>query len=318
MEQKFPITLLDDEGNLSPMLQSMKEVRDTMPVYDIRLVNEFPLLTSFVQPLFIGSFAWTAMFERWKMIKRNYSLEVYDHVLTPADVARDYIRAKYKKPGRITSRQYENCVKVHRQAPLMARPCEVENAVYLDLKSAYWSILQVVGWDVDYSPGRFLGVNSTCQDFPLWRHKMARNCLVSTGLVGWGKRWNGEKLEFVKKSNPLTNMVLWALVQDVLNSVAAEMVDAGAVYVHTDGYIFPHELMERGLTILAEWGLIGSVRHQGKCKVYAVGTYEVGEHKVKRAVHGTGQYFDNINRDALDWLKPRFSHFARKTRLILA
>lgn len=315
-EQQSPTTV-ENETPVNPMLGKMQAVREAMPVYETRLVTEFPKLTDIHEPMFIGSFAWTAMFGRWKYIKRSYAIDLFNQYLTPADVARDYIRAKYEKPGRITSKQYLECVKNHRTAPLYAEPCKIDNAVYIDLKSAYWSILQVVGWDADYLPGRWLAINSSCADFPLWKNKMARNCIVSVGMTGDGKRWTGEKLEFQRKSNPLTNMVLYALVQDVLNSVASDMVAAGALYVHTDGYIFPMSKMEDGLSVLSEWGLVASVRHQGHCEIFAVGTYEIGDRACARAVHRQGEHFDNIDRSKRDWLKPRFSHFANRTKLIL-
>lgn len=300
------------------MLRLMLDVRETLPTSEPRIVDDFPKLSTVKTPIYLGAFSWAACLEKWRIIPAHYVTEVDRFKLTPADIARDYIRAKYPKKHKINTRQYQSTVAVHRAAPLYCVPCEIENAVYLDLKSAYWSILQVIGWDVDYSPFRFLGVNSTCQDFPFWKNKLARNCIVSVGLTGWGKKWTGEKLEFHRKSNPFVNLVLWSAVQDVLHSIAADMVDAGAVYVHTDGYIFPTDAMQNGLNVLASWGLVSHVRHVGNCRIFAVGTYEIGEHKIKTSLHRQGKPFSNIDGQYRVWLKPKFYHFAQKTRLILA
>lgn len=309
----------DDESELLslPIVQGMIEVRSKLPTFETSIVTAFPPLTSLAEPAFLGSFSWAGINRRWRIIPRKDIRALFGFQLTPADIARDYIKAKYKRAGRISTAQYHATVKAPRHAPLYAAPQTLERAVYLDLKSAYWSILQIIGWDVDYFPNRFLGVNSTCADFPFWRDKMARNCIVSVGLTGFGKRWTGEKLEFAPKPNPLTNMVLWCAVQDVLNSVAADMVNAGAVYVHTDGYILPADKVRDGFRVLDEWGLIGSIRHEGECKVYAVGTYDIGGHKASRLNPTFGKPFDNIDRRWGGWLRPRFKRFADRVELIL-
>lgn len=300
------------------MLGLMSDVRLTMPRYEVRLVDDFPPLRTIKDPLFLGSFAWTAAAARWKIVKRSGAINAYgESLLTPADVARDYVRAKYQKPHRVTSGQYEATVKVHRFAPMFAKVGEYGHCTYLDLKSAYWSILQVIGWDVDYHPNRWLNVRSDCQDFPLYKHKMARNCLVSVGLVGQGKRWDGEKLTFVRKSNPLANMVLYAAVQDILHSIAADMIAAGAIYVHTDGYIFPSERVGEGFDILKQWGLVGTVRNEGRTTIFAAGTYTCGTHENARAINRMGKDFNNVIPEFRKFLKPRFAKFAHKKQLIL-
>lgn len=322
MEQKYPtvrreiLTALNSDQTL--MLGMMTDVRSTMPKYDVRLVETWPPLTSIRDMLFVGSFAWTSAVARWKMVQHDGALNVYgDTILTPADIARDYVRAKYQKPGRVTAGQYDATVKIHRFAPMFAKVGEYEHCTYLDLKSAYWSILQVIGWNVDYHPNRWLNVRSTCRDFPLWKSKMARNCLVSVGLVGSGKRWDGEKLTFVKKSNPLANLVLYAAVQDILHSIALDMIEAGAVYVHTDGYMLPSERVGRGFDILSQWGLVGTVRNEGRTTVYSAGTYSCGSHENARGFSRMGKDFNNVIPDFRDFLKPRFAKFAHREPLIL-
>lgn len=295
----------------NPVLNAMREVRegkpDTVPV----VVGEWPSLTELNEPAFIGSFSWSTSTTKRKIVLRPFANSIYAPLLTPADLARDYLEVKYPKRARISSRQYWD-MKNHRTAPLYATPGHLSFGYYVDLKAAYWSILQVIGWDVDYLPGRFLAVRSDVSDFPFPAYKLARNCLVSVGLPGKSTLWTGEKLVQQKRPNRLINLMLWSCVQDVLNSIAADMVDIGAVYVHTDGYILPEERLEDAFSILDEWGLPGSVRHAGEAKIYGAGLYEMDTHKAKRFHSRVPRITDTIDRSPRKWLKPRFSRLAER------
>lgn len=297
-------------------LMDMRKIYDEAPKYAVQVLPDFPPLTQLQSVTFIGSFAWTCPAEDWKIIKSKNAISLFDGWLTPAEVARYYITARYGRPGRLTSQQYNEVMR-QRSAPLYAVPCEVDKAVYIDLKSAYWSILQVIGWDVDYMPGKWLAVKSSVQDFPLPKHKLARNCLVSTGLVGNSKMWDGSRLIFRAKRNPLTNMMLWAAVQDTLNCIADDMVRAGALYVHTDGYILRDQDAAAGIQVLNDWGLVGTVREEGKAKILGVGTYEIGSHRNARVGFKAGRKFSKIDARFKTFLKPRFTGFSSRVELIL-
>lgn len=302
------------------MLAMMSDVRAGLPHYETKRVDEWPSLTTITVPVWLGSFAWTATNDHWRIVQKSNIHAVYGGVaLTPADIARDYIRAKYKKAGRITTGQYEATVKDHRCAPLYSKVGVYEDCAYVDLKSAYWSIVQVVGWDVDYHPNRFLGVRSNCRDFPFYKIKLARNCLVSCGLIGAIKRWDGTKLTFLNKRNPLVNLVLYALVQDVLHSVASDMIErAGAVYVHTDGYLVPRNRVHDAFGVLSEWGFVGSIKNEGQTTVYGIGTYACGSKENNRATSRMGKDFTNIRSEFASFLRPRFAKFSSRFPLILA
>jgi len=272
MQSTYQTILHQDDLMRVLVRAQMEELASERPQIKTDPVATFPSLYSIHDYTFIGSFAWTSQAGKWKIVASKNALKTSVGWQTPAELARDYIKVKYKKPGRVTREQYDEFMR-KRAAPLLAIPGTYENSLYLDLKSAYWSILQVIGWDVDYYPGKWLGVKSDVRDFPYWKNKLSRNCLVSVGLTGMGKAWDGEKLVFHKKQNPYTNMMLWSCVQDVLNGVAYDMKRAGAVYAHTDGYIVEEKNYHSAMEVFDSWGLVGTVRSEGRHEVITVGTY---------------------------------------------
>lgn len=295
--------------------QMEDKAREKKPL-ETKPVDIFPSLYSIPDVTFIGSFAWTSTAGKWKIIHARHGILTGVGWQTPAELARDYVHIKYQKPGRVKTTQYHEFMR-HRTAPLLALPGVYEKSLYLDLKSAYWSILQVIGWDVDYFPGKWLSVKSDVRDFPYWKNKLARNCLVSVGVTGQGKMWTGEKLVFHKKQNPYTNMMLWAAVQDVLAGVAYDMKRAGAVYIHTDGYIVKEENYVSAMEVFDSWGLVGTIRSEGKHEVIGAGTYSSPNKPNNRLASMLPKQFESINPVKVDWLRDRFSRFAYQKPLLL-
>lgn len=275
--------------------------------YKMHVLNHFFPLTRLHHPAFIGSFAWTSVAIKTKWIIKRTAIKLDELYLTPADVARDYIALKYEgQKRRVTTLQYESIIKIPRSAPLYAIPCVMDDAVYIDLKSAYWSLVSAFGWDVDYMPNRWIKTRSFCFDFPLPENKMSRNCLVSVGLARKSNMWTGEKMVQIKASNKLINIMLWSFVQDVLNGVADDLVNLGAVYVHTDGYIVPAHLETVAREKINEWGLISAVKARGYTVISGVGNYKVGEYETQNyKVRVKPRLFQKINPVYTDWLRDR-------------
>lgn len=239
----------------------------------------FPLV-EFPHALILGTFTRTSMELKHKWLSKRYVKNVGWGWVTPADIARLYLDAKYgKQRRRMNHAQYQAFWENRRAPPLAARPCKLESAVYIDILSAYWSILKRVGWDVDYSPERWIGVRSSVLDFPYPDIKLARNCLVSAGLPTTLRIWTGDKVIFQKKGNKYINMVLWGLCMDVLNGLACDMLEAGAVYVHTDGYIITSERLPLVDEIFASWGLDYTIKGEGRAEVRSVGEYTIGDRR---------------------------------------
>jgi len=317
MLSQSPIPHLDDDNDEytlpeSDVIQQMRLFREDKPKTTPVVVSQWPSLQEINEPMYVGSFSWTTSSTKRKIVLRPYASAIYAPLLTPADIARDYLSVKYPKRARISSRQYWD-IKVHRSAPLYANPGYLSNGFYVDLKSAYWSILQVIGWDVDYLPGRFIGVRSSVQDFPFPDYKLARNCLVSVGLPGKSTLWTGSEIVQQRRPNRMINLVLWSAVQDVLNSIAADMIDrAGALYVHTDGYIVPASKIQDAFAVADEWGLPLSIRHEGDAKIYGAGMYEMGKHLYNRVKLRKPMPIDKVDRTYKEWLRPRFSQLSER------
>lgn len=265
----------------------------------------------------LGSFSWTSVAtkQRWmlKSVAENYGAGW----VTPADIARDYLTVKYGgKKRRMNTKQYREFYDSPRSAPIYAVPCEIENALYIDIKSAYWSILRAVGWDVDYMPNSFLSVCSDVRDFPFPDNKMARNCLVSTAAEGaaYMRMWTGEQLSWKKGGNPLVNKMLWSLVMDVLHGVAHDCVEAGACYVYTDGFILPEDKARSVSDVLKAWGLPCGIKHEGRTVILGAGAYKIGAYETKKfkTVRRGRSLIKVRKRDRGDWLRDRFSKWAAR------
>lgn len=298
---------------LAHMVAAMQEKEQ----YENRLVSAWPILSTIHSPLFVGSFSWSCQSEKWRIIQEKAAISTPAGWATPAELARNYLNIKYPKRRRVTTDQYHEVMR-HRSQPLLAKPGTYGDCVYLDLKSAYWSILKVIGWDVDYFPGKWLGVKSDVSDFPFQEYKLSRNSLVSVGVKGSGNFWTGEKLVSIRKGNPLINMVLWSAVQDVLNGIADDMERVGALYINTDGYIFRREDSEKAYNVAQEWGLILTEKEQGAADVIAAGTYSIGMKPNRRTQMMKPTPYRNINPVHPDWLKKRFSRFSEiKNRFVV-
>lgn len=281
--------------------------------YSTFLVDRYPNLSKIPENVILGSFSWFMLNTRRRLISKAFVRYVDGQPCTPSDLARDYLEFKYPQKLRTTKTQWLESRK-NRHHPIFALPCKIEDAVYIDLKSAYWSILQVLGWDVDYMPGLFLGVNSLMSDFPFGDDKLARNCLVTAGLTTESRMWIGKKgyISVKKRGNKKTNRVMWMCVQDVLNGIAAECIQAGCVYVHTDGYICSRRDFSRVTSVLQSWALRYNIKYQGECTVYGAGCYDMPGHDRK------GQYKSSISINTVyeptrfEWFKKNFVKHAER------
>lgn len=274
----------------------------------------FPI-TELTKPAVIGTYSISGMVEKKKWIHRQYVRSIgSSHYCTPGDIARDYLILKYPKRNmRITTRQYQDIMQVNRTPPLFCQPVQLENAHYVDIRSAYWTITKLGGWDVDYSPGRFMCVRSDNSDFPYFFDKLARNTLVTAGLLSPLRVWTGSSVEIKSKPGNLANRVLWAFVMDVLNGVAYDAVRAGAVYCFTDGYIVPDSKLQSVLAAIESWGLPVSIKHSGKADVRMVASYRVGKHRTRPYRRSMRRaHINKIHPVYIDWLRFRVRKFWEK------
>lgn len=280
------------------------------PFFDVRRIQ---------RPVSLGIFSWSCTPLKIKWLSQSHVINYGGGFVTPGDLARDYLAIKYgNRRIRCTTDQWKKCVQRRAQPPIFVLPSRMKSAVYMDLTGAFWQIVRAVGWDVEYNPGKFLYSRSRMIDFPYPAHKLARNCLVSVGCPAPLRLWTGTEIKWVKKPSRFTNLILWQLVQDVLNGVARDMIDLGSAYIYTDGYILNSNLTDAGLDVLNDWGLEGRIKAYGECDIVATNCYAF--HNEQEGFSCTKNY--KINRfrmkksvdktEAVDreWLRPRFKKFA--------
>lgn len=288
-----------------------------MEGYKVHLLDRWFSLRRLTVPAIVGTFSITSPTtkQRWMLAKDSYEFEGIR--VTPTDLTRAYLEEKYgSKKRRITTEQYRNFYDDRRNAPLYAEPCEIPEAVYIDIKSAYWSILQAVSWDVDYMPGAWVSKKSDHLDFPFSDIKMARNCLVSVAAneTGAMKIWTGTDLILKKSGNAFVNRMLWSLVMDVLNGIADECIQAGAVYAYTDGFICKASLATTLTSIISSWGLVSVIKHQGMAHIRGAGSYKCGERETGKYRMSRGGAFDRVDRTVnVPFLKKRLKYYSDRS-----
>lgn len=287
--------------------------------FSIYVVDKFPPLDSLKALTYLGSFSWTSQATKERWIRTPFAFDLGAGYVTPSDIARDYIAVKYGGERlRCNSKQWAELVAKRKSQPLYANPCTLPTAYYLDMKSAYWQLLQLGGYDVDYSPKRFLSPRSDVRDFPVPEIKLARNCLVSMGLPSGVNVWV-PSFGFQKKTPKKlsVNLVLWGFIQDVLHGFAYDMLTkAGAVYINTDGYIVPDWAMSLADEVADSWGLKVTIRHHGEANIRGAGDYDIGDRPGLR-VRTIPRKFSYIQPREVDWLRRKVKYWSHRIDLSL-
>lgn len=290
----------------------------------IILTKRLPALSSLKELTIIGKYSYYQNESQRRIIDKTESIELKPGLVeTPPAIARTYLIEKYKLSPRISKVQFEANVDSLRQMPNYAAPCEFEHGFYVDIKSAYWAIMNIAGWDVDYYPGKWLSDGTPPDDFPLPDHKTARSCLYSAGAMSsipyydpnYRKKGKENAIDIFKNGNPLINPGLCKLTSDILNSIAIQAIDAGAVYANTDGFIAPNEYIAGHIVhIIMNWGLEARIKAEGKGGVKGAGAYKVGNEtstpfKVRRDSQGIKKVFEPRY---IKWLERSFGFWARE------
>lgn len=267
--------------------------------------------TTFVEefdtPMPDDTVIWGTYSRTWRNKKKREVLHRYTDIVNGRKDsitahARDYLVSTYNAC---------RCSKVQRaclntfQMPLYADPCILEDACYVDISSAYFSIMCHTGWDCDFSPGRFFGRGQPPDDFPLQDNKVARSSLVSLAKSRTLMVWKQGEFINQKMWNPVDNPHIFAVIAATLNAIAGVAVDVfGCVYVATDGFIVPYDQTESFRDFIDSWGLRSKIKNAGLAFVGGVGAYWIGEKKSQRpmCMHAV----DKIRRDIdLTWLHKR-------------
>lgn len=272
---------------------------------------EWPEVMSLDDIVYLGAFSWFARNTRRRWIDADISINYLTfYPQTPGEVARDYLKIRYGQAQRIHRSQVD-AVTEHVTPPLVAYPAYLDEAVYVDLKSAYWQIINAIGWDVDYAPGRWLGAGGQPEDFPLPGHKLARNMLVSSALPAARTIWAYDRFRLDRSYNPLINLQLWAATMHVLHGIAYDMLGVGAVYVHTDGYILPANKLHRAFGVASRWQVNLDVKYgPAPAIIYGAGRYTIGAHICPEGQRSRTMHHYVIEQD-VEWLRQRYAAIAK-------
>lgn len=310
----YPDWYIDSVWILQAMIDHRLKKREG---WEYRLIDKFPPVATLKETTILGSWTWTQMGSKRRFIYSHVAHDIGAGFVPPSDIARDYLDTKYgDTKRRCTTHQYLSLVKNRKSAPMYAVPCTIPDAVYVDLTSAYWQIVMAGGWDVDYSQGRYIGVNSDNRDFPVPDIKLARNSLVSMGLPSSMTMYTpGKGIYSVRAGSNYINTILWGFAMDVLHGFASDMLEqCGAVYIHTDGYIIDREMYDTALSVAESWGLHLSIRHEGRATVRGVGDYDLGKRKSKRPRRYPRPH-EYIHPAYKRWLRRSFKKLSRRIDL---
>lgn len=277
------------------------------------------------EPVILGTFSWNLMKSKIRLIDAKNVINIGFGIQTAPEIARDYISVIFPKRLRAYTDQIHAFTNPKRSAVLFARPGRVLKGVYIDISAAYWNITRITGYNVEYfPPDKWFGQGRHVEDFPLPQHKVARSSLVSNGLIRPLLMWNGEKMiESKKIGGRMVNQALWAVVQDVLHSIAGELLEKCDLrYAHTDGFIVPAHYEDEAESIIKSYGLSSKIKTdgagnvaRGMTYVYGVGRYVVGKVRTRNIEPNQNPDFNNITQNAdRRFIKERMLHFAN-TRL---
>lgn len=285
---------LDEDGQ-KDTLKLMNELhRQENEGYTTHVVSKFPNIRDFDQRVSFGTFSWTLHKDKVKLIKRGYDHDIGAGPQTPSSIAREYLEVCYRHRRRRATASQKEAIMLHRSHPLYFRPAHLSHGVYVDVVSTYLTLMLMAGWDVDYNPGRWVVPGRSILDFPAPTIKLARNCLVTLGLSSPNYTWTGKRYTRSHGKNPFINYGLWAFIQDTLHCLACDAIECGAVYVHTDGYIFPAECVQDFYERAASWQIPVKVKAEGPSWVMGVGNFRVGDKAVRKLRSEHTRPFSNI------------------------
>lgn len=185
--------------------------------------------------------------------------------------------------------------------------------MYVDLVSAYYQIYKCLWLDTTYPRGLYgrFPLYDVAEKLKHW--KAARNGVLgivrSRYLVGF----RGHQRIEMSIKNKFLSPGLWATVQDTLHWIAAEAIDKGAVYVNTDGYLFPldNSNVDAFFDVLTDHHLKYKIRAVGEGDVKAWNAYRVGSfstlpYKMKLTNIKQSKEFTNVrSNDGKEWAKYR-------------
>lgn len=179
-------------------------------------------------------------------------------------------------------------------------------ATYVDLSGAYHQIYSKIWLDVCWPRGLHgrLPLRAVAERLSVW--KAARNAIVGISRSRTAIGVKGRRRKELYMKNHYLSPALWATVQDVLHWIAAEALARGAIYVNTDGYIFPLSMdgCDEFMLFLIDNGFEFKIKAQGEADIrswnaYAVGQVETQIYKLK--LDSSKKEFSNVEQCNPQW-----------------
>lgn len=225
--------------------------------------------------------------------------------MTPAEIARTELKREFPdlvKVGWLS----QHVVLLDKRPPMLFTGKYQGDGVYIDLKAAYWQLYRRLWLNVLHPcgiPMNPLGLMEIAER--LKDNKQARNAIVGITRSRSAVGFRGKETIRLKTKNPFLSPPLWATIMDILQAIAWMAKESGAVYICTDGYLFPSYADWRGFDyFLDDKGLYHTLK-TGYVDIRGWGAYSVSGFKetipfTQKRLTGTSFPLNNVEKE----LKP--------------
>lgn len=219
--------------------------------------------------------------------------ETYD--MTPGEAARAELKKAFPGLRRVGWASQEVKLFDWRWPMMYTGPYEGE-ATYFDLKGAYHQIYKRLWLDTAFPCGYgSLPLAQIADNLKGW--KMARNSIVGIIAARQSVAVKGTRTIKLSTQNPYLAPSLWATIQAILNELAFLAQCHNAIYIATDGYIFPERDDALAFEeILIDLGLLYRSSY-GHSKINSWGNYKVKGKKTQafdKDIQGRARPFCSI------------------------
>lgn len=187
--------------------------------------------------------------------------------LTCSQLAHGMLKRHY--PGLHLKWQKSEMALLDHRPPKVFRFPVVGEISYLDIRGAYKQFYQYL-YLHSWFPYRE-------QKYPLYelaqefnnksdqKYKVVRNAIVGITRSTRNKYVCRDKVWYVTKRNKFLSPTLWAQLQGLLNQIACDMIELGAIWINTDGYAFTSvKQYEKAINYFDERGIEVGDKGTGK------------------------------------------------------
>jgi hypothetical protein len=287
--------------------------KDYIKIAQMDIMEKYPLI-AYYEPEFkdlpngtiFGTWALSVPGKVRFMLAKN--VELAQGVL-PGDVTRAWLRDEYTLPVKRRKQQIEAS---HYPAPLLAERGVWRQCAYVDIRSAYATILHL-GYDLEYMRGRYIAGEPRPLPMQIKNNKFCYAIAVAMANTKVSSiQIKGNDGIFSNKTfNVFSNPCLFNLALDTLSAIYSEVCEVMGAHVHyvnTDGCIVDIGFEGHVLDIIRSWGFSARIKHQGQTEIRGVGSYICGTFSTKRfEKHAMDYRSPMCTSDERKWLKKRWN-----------